>query len=55
LTACTGQLRIRVGVHFGAVRAEGESPALAARIAWLARDDSDLKGIPGRQRLWRAA
>jgi len=85
-----GQLRIRVGVHFGTVRAEGErlagrnvhlgarvmqhavdrelwlsdaakvalegeSPALAARIAWLARDDCDLKGIPGRQRLWRAA
>jgi len=84
------QLRVRVGVHFGAVRAEGESlagrnvhlgarvmqhavdrelwlsdaakvalegesPALAARIAWIAHDECELKGVPGRQRLWRAA
>jgi len=85
-----GQLRVRVGVHFGAVRAEGESlagrnvhlgarvmqhavdrelwlsdaakmalegesPAVAARIAWIAHDECELKGVPGRQQLWRAA
>jgi len=84
------QLRVRVGVHYGTVRAEGvglagrnvhlgarvmqhgvaselwlseaakaaledESPALAARIAWIAHDECELKGVPGRQRLWRAA
>lgn len=84
------QLRVRVGVHYGQVRAEGESlagrnvhlgarvmqhgveselwlseaakaalegesPALAARIAWVANDECELKGVPGRHRLWRAA
>jgi class 3 adenylate cyclase len=84
------QLRVRVGVHYGRVRAEGdglagrnvhlgarvmqhgveselwlsdaakaaleeESPALGARIAWIAHDECELKGVPGRQRLWRAA
>jgi adenylate cyclase len=84
------QLRVRVGVHYGRVRAEGdglagrnvhlgarvmqhgaeselwlsdaaksaleeESPVFAARIAWIAQDECELKGVPGRHRLWRAA
>jgi len=84
------KLRVRVGVHFGRVRAEGdaiagrsvhlgarvmqhavdpqlwlsdaakaaledESPGLAARIAWIAQEDCELRGVPGTHRLWRAA
>ena len=83
-------LRIRAGVHFGAVRAEGtalvgrnvhlgarvmqyavdhelwvsdaaksaleaESPSVASGISWLAGNECELKGIPDKQRLWRAA
>jgi len=84
------QLRVRVGLHYGRVQAEGngvagrdvhlgarvmrygveseiwlsdaakaaiedESPALAARIRWIAHDACELKGVPGQHRLWRVA
>ena len=84
------QLRVRVGLHYGRVRAEGEAivgrnvhlgarvmqhamdrelwlsdaaktalegdaPETASRIAWIRSHDCELKGVPGSQRLWRAA
>ncbi len=92
LFADTGHrdLKIRVGVHVGSVRAEGKrligrnvhycarvmqrgnDPELwvsdaarramesgakrfASEIVWIASDETELKGIPGLQRLWRAA
>jgi class 3 adenylate cyclase len=82
-------LKIRAGVHYGAVRAdasalvgrnvhlgarvmehaagselwlsdaarralESESPEIASAISWLHGEECALKGIPERQRLWRA-
>jgi len=37
------------------VALEVESPGLASGISWIARDDCELSGIPGRHSLWRAA
>jgi class 3 adenylate cyclase len=34
---------------------ERESPELAKRTEWIDCDDCELKGVPGRQRLWRIA
>lgn len=92
LFADTGHpdLKIRVGVHVGSVRAEGErligrnvhycarvmqyardaelwvsdaarrsmesgAKRSAPEFVWIANDETELKGIPGLHRLWRAA
>lgn len=84
------KLRIRAGVHYGTVRAQGralvgrnvhlaarvrqhavdrelwvseaarsalesESPSIASGISWITTDECELKGVPDKQRLWRAA
>lgn len=83
------KLTVRVGVHVGSVRAEGdalvgrnvhfaarvmqtaaerelwasdaakralerEAPDEAAGIAWVTSEERTLRGVPERQRLWRA-